>query len=167
MLKVPHHRADAPIVFIHPQDDAWDHDKVAADLKDAEDHPLQLYWGGHTRYDLTPAVQAYLKPDSKPTKFFLRRLKWDEWLECKSAWERAILQRDGRPVAAYTEACRLGLQKIENGFEIGDREVSGRLSYRDMQKLQDMSVAGMELILDVGQAVYQASMPLTEAEKKA
>lgn len=167
MLRPPQHRADAPIVFIHPSDDAWDHDRVKVDLADAVDHPLQLYWGGHTRYDLTPDVMAYLKPDGKPTKFYLRRLKWDEWLECKASWERAILNRESRPTSAYTHACRIGLVKIENGFEVSDRDASGAVSYRDMQKLQDLSGPGNEIILDVGQAVYQASMPLTEAEKKA
>ena len=165
MLRPPTHRADAPIVYVHPSDDAWDQDRIKADLADKTDHPLQQYWGGYTRYDLTPAVQAYFKPDARPTKFYLRRLKWDEWMRCKGMWERSVVSGDPRPVEAFVEACRLGLVRIDNGPEIDP--AGGRLSDRDMQRIQDLSTDRYEMILDVGQAAYQASMPLSEAEKKA
>lgn len=165
MLRPPTHRADAPIVFIHPHDDAWDHERIDRDLKDAVDHPMQLYFGGHTRYDLTAEVISYLKSGARPTKFFLRRLHWDEWLKCKAMWERSVMARDPRAVDAYVEACRLGLTKIEDGPELHDS--TGSVSYRDMQRLQDLSTRNYDLVLDIGQAVYQASMPLSAAEKKA
>lgn len=167
MLRPPQHRADAPVVFIHPCDDAWDHARIESELKDADDdHTLKRYWGGHSRYDLTPDVQAYLKPDGRPTKFYLRRLPWKAWNEAQGMWERAVLRGDNRPVEAYEHACQRGLERID-GVELMDPTDHTGVSDRDMQRLHDLSTDKYNLILDIGQAVYQASMPMSEAEKKA
>ena len=165
MLRPPQHRADAPIVFIHPADEAWDQDRINQDCKDKPDHPVQQYFGGHTRYDLTPQVIEYLKPDSQPTKFYLRRLDWEKWGVCRSKWETSIVRGEPRQRDAYVYACTWGLERVE-GIELNIDPLRG-LQWQDKQKLYELSTDDIELLYDVGLAVYQASLPLSEAEKKA
>lgn len=168
MLKLPQHRADAPIVFVHPSDEAWDQEKIGKELGDEaeDDHPIRLYWGGFTRYDLNPKVQSYLRTDGNPTRFHLRRLSWEQWLEAQSMFERSVVRGDLRPSEAYIYACRYGLKRIENGPVLTD-STEYAISDRDMAKLHQYSTDKYNLILDIGQASYQASMPLGESEKKA
>lgn len=174
--KPPAHRVDAPIIYIHPSDSAWDfsrYDDEKAQLEDPGKHPLSLYFGGWTRYDLSAASelngqlvtpQDYLLPNKEPTKWYLKRLGHEDYYEVRSmamsAW-----QKDQLPSQAYLKAAQIGIKKVENFPEelVGP---PGALTKRDMEKLFEYRTASFDLVIDIGSAVYAASMPLTDAEKK-
>lgn len=167
MLRPPQHRIDAPIVFVHHIDDAWDRSKIDRDCTVItgdgvkvlpELNPLAQYRGGFTRYDLNASVQEYLRASATPTRFVLRRLAWDEYQACRQQID------SGRRRDAYAYACQTGLTKIEAGaFDLEGKSPT----WQEMQKLHDMSPLGVDLVHDIGQAVFQASLPMSEAEKKA
>ena len=92
LKRPPQHRADAPIVYVHPRDKAWDHDRITREQaemkqagKDATKHPAAQYMGGHTRYDLDAELtygnevarpRAWLEETKLPTKWYFNRFTW-------------------------------------------------------------------------------------------
>jgi hypothetical protein len=180
-FRPPQHRADAPIVYIHPKDSAWDTDRYEAEVEQMKeagenpaDHPLGQYLGGHTRYDLDApskvlgaetSARAYLKPDSAPTKFYLRRLSPADYYELRGTWEIELQRQTMRPRQSYYKAAINGLDKIENGPELEGGN-GRRLTTKDVSALYDSCEGLEDLLLDIGEAVFVASMPLSVAEKK-
>lgn len=183
MLKrPPQHRVDAPIVFVHPVDPAWDRERVAAEQaemrtagEDPKNHPYARYHGGWTRYDLdAPATvlgrvttaREYLDEAQQPTMWYLRRLSGAQWNEIHPLWQKAT--RASEPAtSAFLRACMIGIVKVENGPSLD--MPGGRLSAEDFEQLHRLGHAQdppIELPMDLGEAVYQASMPLTESEGK-
>lgn len=174
MLRPPQHRVDAPIVFVHPSDPAWDKERVDKEMTELGDraqyHPVVRYLGGWTRYNIdapgtladgsVTTAREYLDESKQPTVFKLRRLTFDEWYEVEPLVEKARRSLES-PFAGYIKACRFGLESIENGPAL---EMPGRrCSHADMTKLY---ATRQDLPYDIGEAVYQASMPLTESEGK-
>ena len=185
----PEHAADADPLFIHPDDDAWDFErldreraalidehKAAKRVGPAPSHPWDDYQSGATRYDIEAtgtigstmvSVREYLLPEKAPTVFHLRRVSGKMW-----ARSAAAMAGVGGSVDQLWELCRWGLVKVTDGmedlpdarWEIRGGEGGTPLTERDMQALFD---AGHDaLVLKLGWAVYHCSAPLTEAEGK-
>jgi hypothetical protein len=183
MLKrPPQHRVDAPIIFVHPSDGAWDHERVRdeqarmAELgEDPKRHPYAQYQGGWTRYDLgatatvlgqVVCVRDYLDESKQPTFWYLRRLNAAQWYEVQPVWLKAAAGRE-HPTHAYTKAFFMGLHRVENGPMLS--MPGGHPSAQDFDLVWETGRAQdepIELPLDIGCAVYTASMPLTESEGK-
>lgn len=180
LKRPPNHRIDAPIIFVHDSDSAWDNERVVAEQKrlreaglDPKMHPVARYQGGFTRYDLSAdtvlfgasvTVADYLDDSKQPTKWTLRRLEVGQWYEIHPSWQRA--HRNGeKPFAAFIRSAIVGVVKVENGPTL--ELANGRLTDNDLIRLHDLGQAiDVDVIYDLGQAVYQASMPLVEAERR-
>lgn len=168
----PAHRADAPIMFVHGDDPAWDRDRVHKEQEAlgelAKSHPVARYMGGWTRYDLDArgtladgtitAPRDYIDDSKQPTLWKLRRLSWDQWYEIHPMVEKAWRNNE-RPYAAYLKACHYGVERVENGPTL--ELTAGRLSATDISTLHEWGQSNsIDLIFSLGEAVYQASMPL-------
>lgn len=164
-FRPPTHRVDAPIVFIHPADEAWDQDKIAESEKEhGEDCPYLRYVAGKTRYDASD-VQHLLKGD--PVEFHGKRLGVVQHNEVQSLADREGFQQAWTTRGAYMQAARYGLHAVkQGGVEVIDLGSPGSLTTVDLEKLRDCSDLGIELIRDIGRAFYIASQPLRDDEKK-
>ena len=174
MLRPPTHRADAPIVYVHPSDSAWDHDRIRRELaeykaagKPESTHPVMRYRNGHTRFDIE-GVNGYLGADA--TRWYFKRIAALEWQDIEGLHE-AQIARGSRPRSAYLRALNLSLLRVENGpplvgepgrWEVEDIERIAALSFFDEEERRTVDV-----LFDLGEAAYVASMPLSKAEKKA
>ncbi len=173
LKKPPRHRIDAPITFVHPADEAWDQDKVTKSQEEhGEDCPFLRYCKGETRFDLSATmehgrVDEFFLAEASPIEFRLMRLGVLEYNDVQSTKERELLQ--GKPIAraAFLMACRFGLKSVEqDGRKIVDLDSPEDLSVADLQKLADLTSVGSDLPILIGQAVYLASQPLRDDEKK-
>lgn len=174
MLRPPTHRADAPIVYVHPTDPAWDKDRIDRELKALRDdgkpesqHPVLRYQGGFTRYDVD-AIADYLGSDA--TKFYFKRIGLFDWQQIETLRDMDIA-KGAKPRVAYWRALSVSLLKVESGptlvGEAGsylpeDFERIAALNYYD-----EGASRVVDVFFDVGEAAYQASMPLSKGEKKA
>jgi hypothetical protein len=171
-FRPPTNRVDSPIVFVHPADDAWDTDAVVKSTEEhGEDSPFSQYHSGATRYDLQAmgahgAAGDMLGPGA--TEYHLRRLSMLELNEVQGLMEREFAQQFPIPRSAYLQACRYGLVAIKSDgrdvMELNRR--GGSLSVDDVDTLAECTELGPSLIMHLGQAVYLASQPLRDAEKK-
>lgn len=181
MLKrPPPNRVDAPIVFVHPDDPAWDKERIDAEMEALgprqHEHPIVRYIGGWTRYDLDAqttyegkvvTAREYLDETKQPTMWTLRRLTHEEWYEVRPMVDRSYQLGELRQVQAFVRACGYGLKKVDNGPDL--ELPGGRPSRKDMALLHEMGQVQnppVDLIYAIGEAVFQASMPLTETEGK-
>ena len=177
----PSHRVDAPIVFVHPSDPAWDKERVEAEqaqMDAPEMHPVARYQNGWGRFDLSAEYTVlgqphcaldYLDESKQPTRWKLRRLTALEWYEVHPLWQKAIA-RGELPYDAFLRACAIGLEKAEPDLGVELKRPGGRLSASDVQLLHDMGQEqspAIDLVFDIGSAVYTASLPLTDSEKKS
>ncbi|MGH1451190.1 MAG: hypothetical protein ACRBBM_17435 [Pseudomonadaceae bacterium] len=156
---------DAPIVFIHPADSAWDKDAVAASEKEhGKDCPFLRYHSGDTRFDASE-VQALLK--GRPIEFHLSRLSALQLNEVQSLIERDHVQSAYMYRTAYWLAERYGLIAIKQGGDtLIELRSPGNLTIADNELLVESFDIGIDLIRHIGQAVYLASQPLRDDEKK-
>ena len=170
MLRPPTHRADAPIVYVHPSDPAWNKERIDRELREYREaekpestHPVLRYRGGFTRYDVA-AVADYLAPDA--TRFYLKRIGAYDWQEIES-----LRESSPSPRKAFLRALALSLTRIENGptlvgeagaIQVEDLERIAALSFFDEEEQRSVDV-----LYDLARAAYTASMPLSKAEKKA
>jgi hypothetical protein len=179
-LRPPQHRIDAPIRFIHPSDTAWDRerwDREKDEMRkaglDPSDHPVDRYLGGFTRYDpdaeatvngAVVTVNEYIDDAKQPTVWHLKRLTILQWYDVQPMWERDV--RAGQsPKKAYVHAATIGVAKVDNGPTLD--LTGGKLTTSDLEKLREIgSGIGDDLIVAIGEAVYQASMPLREDERR-
>jgi hypothetical protein len=173
-LQPPQYRADAPIVFVHESDGAWDRARIIAEREkmlergiDPKYHPVSRYLGGWTRYNLdAPATlfdeattaRAYLIESERPTLWKLRRLGREDWYEVQPMWEASRARGEPRPMKCYQRCCELGLVGVENGPAL--ELPGGRPNRSDLDRL---FAIGHDMPFDIGCAVYQASMPLDVA----
>lgn len=163
--KPPRHRIDAPIVYIHPADEAWDTEAIA---KSEEEHGRECPWiryhSGATRFDATE-VQRFLT--GSPTEFHLRRLSTLQLIEVQTMVDREYGQACYTLRTAYLLALRYGLTAVkQGGMPFVDLTSPGNLSNSDVETLAQISDIGISLLRSIGEAVYLASQPLSEDEKK-
>lgn len=163
--KPPKHRVDAPIVYIHPADEAWDTDAVNASFEEhGKDCPHFRYHSGETRFDASE-VQGLLK--GQPVEYHLTRLSALQLNEVQSLMERDHAQSGYMYRTAYLQAARYGLAEIkQGGQELIALHMPGNLSAVDIEMLAGATDIGIDLIRLIGQASYQASQPLRDDEKK-
>lgn len=156
-------------------DDAWDHERIEAggrELKDGEEHPVERYWAGLTRFDIDAphtlggvvvTARQYLRDDATPTVARLRRVSGVEREKALSVWEDLPRRED-----AIWRLCKLGVVEVTEGFD-GARwpfrgGVAGQsLLDEDVQMLYD---AHRLLPTLLGVAVLAAAAPLSEDEGK-
>ncbi len=164
-FRKPDHRIDAPIIFVHPADEAWDTEALNKSFKEhGKDCPWLVYCTGQSRFDLGP-VQHFLK--GSPVEFHGRRLDAIELNEITALWEREAVQGFPRARASVLKSLRLCLTKVErDGTSLVDLERPGDLTNADVQTLTDSFDEGIEVLRLVGNAFFQASKPLSDAEKK-
>jgi hypothetical protein len=173
-LRPPQYRADASGFLVHESDDAWDRERIAAEREkmlaaglETKHHPVARYLGGWTRYDLdadatlfdqSVRVREYLDESKKPTIWKLRRLGREEWYEVQALFEGSRARGEPRPIRCNARCCELGLAGVENGPTL--ELTGGRPTRGDLDRIFAIS---QDLQLDIGQAVYQFSMPLDVA----
>jgi hypothetical protein len=170
-LRPPQHRVDGDIVYVHPQDPAWNDEArqvFNANVEGFETHPVWLYGTGQTRYHLdavlhhkdgTARASDWLDI-KEATKFRLRRMSVRHF----SRVHPRML--DPNDMEARVDACRYGLEEVDGP---GAPRLMGReeLTERDVETLGKMSDLGDALVWAIGSAAHTASLPLTDAEKKA
>lgn len=166
----PQHRVDSEIIFIHRDDDAWDHSRIETEKaelvqsgKSADEHPVERYWSGATRYDLgaadtvlgsAVAPRDYLGDGA--TRWKLRRLSRDEWRRV-----RDMISSEGSTQA-------FGFAFKRSVMDVSGEPALGRIGL-DLSPSEDQRLAdtfGDGVCAEVSIAVYKASEPLSEAEKK-
>jgi hypothetical protein len=163
---VPTHSLDAPIVVVMRDDDAWDVDRIDAEkseLRNPQEHPIERYFLGQTRYDIRP-VSHYLKDGVQPTRFNMRRLTLNEWQHVENV-------RASNDHIAYSLALAYALESVD--MPVGDDPIrlegpkskDRRLSQDDLELLD---ARGFRPYLPhLAMAAWRASLDLTELEKKA
>lgn len=153
LKRPPQHRVDAKPIFVHNSDDAWKNERIDQEIEKLEakekglgdTHPVMIYRSGETRYDLS-LVLPFLDTD-KAWQFELRPLSMEDFAEVRDMIDRFGTWR------GYLRAAEIGLLKI-----------SGHNAPSDLSECSEIDVL---LPNAVGQAVFVASLPLTEPEKKA
>lgn len=177
----PQHSVTAPIRFISRSDPAWDRERWETELADErlkpeehDNHPIVQYFSGDTRYDLDAAgtvyeydgegakvptprrPRDYLKPDSRPLTWHLRRLKMTQQAAIEDA------PKHSADLLGFT----LGTTKLENGPDglevVG---AAGPLGNAVVDAVADRF--GAEMVYEVGRAAIKASRAPTPAEKKS
>jgi hypothetical protein len=122
-----------------------------------EGHPVRLYQNGSTRSDLNAPVrwggEDRLVTEwitGQPTRFILRRLRWDAYMECQALHLHS-------PVRCYVRACQLGLVDVENmPAVVIDRNRTER-SDDEMESLHRQNAV---LSVRIGKAALAAAAPL-------
>lgn len=168
LKRPPQHRSDADPVFVHSDDDAWDHERIKVECAKMREeglspsrHPVNVYHSGESRYDLGAAYDVlgtlhsaaeYLGPTA--VRFTLRRLSTPELYRVTDMGPTTALGR--------LYACRIGLASVEGPGPKVKREEWG-LTEESLDALREW---GVWLPMAVGAAVYVASQPLTDSEKK-
>lgn len=127
-----------------------------------DDHPLNVYWRGESRYDLKAEGLLLGKPvkireyfsAAEPTIFTLRRLSFQEWNRiCE-------IEQPVRRLHAFALA---GVAAIHGPGVSVDVKEHEQLPDAWMQALFDTDHS---IGLDLGSAVAAFNRPLTESEKK-
>lgn len=168
---IPQHAPDAAIIYVPEDDDAWDtarleseRARMAAAGESPDLHPVTRYQSGQTRFDIDAPGQVlgqvvtprqYLDESRRPWRFRLRRLGPQEYDDVQALIEKG----DARH--AFSLACRVGLDSVENAPVTLQGGAGRPLSQSDVQWLHDQG-----LRRGIGAAVWLASVPLTDAEKK-
>ena len=149
----PRHRADAKAIFVLSMDEAWDKEKIDAEVRALEEqkdglgqtHPVVQYHAGATRYDITHAL-PYLD-SHKAWQFEVRPLTMTEFAEVQDLLDRFGENR------AFTRAAQMAFIKS-----------SGMGAPSDLSACFGVSV---QLPVAIGSAAYVASHPaLLDTEKK-
>ena len=164
---------DAKATFIYPDDPAWDADRIEREsAENEEEHPLAAYWRGDTRYDLharTPyageEVSAGDYITGEPDRYHLRRLSVDQIAEVGDLLAREWT-REGEHASLQTvwvKCARFGLSGIDSRA-VQYEARGGRVTEGCMRSLFDHG--SMPLIVAIGQAAWNLSKPITEAEGK-
>lgn len=181
-LRPPQHRIDAPGVYVHAAESAWDEERIIREQTEMEergdsasDHPVARYLGGWTRYDLDASetlgdqvvtVREYLDMAKSPAMWKLQRLSVTDHYDVQGLWEQEV--RSGtRPFKAYLRACAVGLLGVENGPELAGAGKGKTLTISDLDKLHTLSPQAPELPIDIGMAIHNFSASLRDDEKKA
>jgi len=168
-MGLPVHRIDGDMLFVSEKDDAWDHEKIRQDRSAAEDGEQTAWdrwYSGATRFDSRTFPKEYLKDGADPVYWHMRRLPWQAVTQIQDQVSSVLMK-----TRALVEAFAHGLKRADGLKLHGGQDVDWpgnhdgkHLSNADVQLLVD--VLGIDVVLDVGRAVFLASMPLNEDEKK-
>ena len=163
LKRPPQHRVDARPVYIHPEDDAWDHDRIKreCDALEAESdgasqqHPVALYISGTTRGDLkapasykgTACTAADYVKLGDAWQFHFARLRSADFARVQG------LMGDSTQSAMALELCaRLAFQHAEGP------EIYGTID--------EMHANDPNLVYQMAEFAYMAAYPLRDDEKK-
>lgn len=164
MALPPIHRLDAPMVYVFPDDGAWDDERYKQEIADmsAEDklaHPLTRYVQGETRWDIAP-VEEYLRPEGNPARFYLRRMTLQQWGRARDLAYRGELSLAG------FYALQHGLIRVDGVPGLQHMDSSTKpFSEQDVSKIAE--IVGFERAISVGDAIIKGNSEITEPEKKA
>ena len=169
LKRPPQHRVDAEPVYVDEQDSAWDIERIKRECAEMRRegqspsrHPVAVYHRGESRFDLGAAYSVlgvprtaadYLGPDA--TRFVLRRLSHSELYRMTDMGSTSALGR--------LYGCRVGLVRVEGDGPKVQRDDYGVTD----ESLDNVFAWGAALPAKIGLAVFLASQPLTEDEKKA
>jgi hypothetical protein len=170
----PEHAADAVPLYIASIDDALDNDRIKRERKalaKGEEHCVDRYYEGTTRYDLDAphtvggsvvTMRGYIRDGGTPTVFKLRRVS-----SMIRDQVSAVAEDRAAFVAGLYKLARHGVTEIADGFEGPAWPLEGGsgglpLTEADMQTLYD---ADQSLPQHVGLAVLNASRSLSDDEK--
>lgn len=148
-------------------------------------HPWARFPSGHSRFDLSApdmgprgpvsSVREYLKPDAKPTGFWLRRLSLALRAEIDLDREDVIgrLRRgeDVSPacqVARWTKIVRYGVRKITSGDDVlwEARDAAETVPAEWLEQIGDLEGGAAMHLMQLAAAVEQYNAPLSESEGK-
>jgi len=151
-LRPPQHTPDDEALYISKRDPAWDFEKIEAEregLREEESHPLDIWYGGATRYSLEAKITCpaprraatigeYLRPGEEATRFVIRPLG-------ARLRQRVTTMVAGDNPGWVFEAVKAGLVEIRQGEEVIDvtdtEETLNMLDAVDVRLLQDIAVA--------------------------
>jgi len=134
------------------------------DLIDVGEHPYFRYQRGDTRFDLDAqipwrgkplAASDYLRDDEEPTRFILRRFRWDTY--------HRVAGLVGKGSEANLRSCRYGLAEVEGCPDLKVDPDAVERSDEEMQRFHEFDPS---LAVRIGSAAWIASQPLRESEKK-
>lgn len=162
---------DHEIAVTSAKRDGLDPPSEADEADDAADgHPYLQYMSGLTRWDLTDNdLGPYLDFEGHPEIWTIRRLSFELRTEV------GYLLRAGRDEEANWKAFYNGVMALEGTQDDEGQKLAGvvkdlkakRPPGKQADKLRTAVAAyAMAVVHDVGMAVYQGSMDLTEAEGK-
>jgi hypothetical protein len=165
----PDYAIDSPAVYIPPDDEAWDLERVDREIDEemypAGHHPVQDYLTGRTRFKLD-AVEEYLDRGKNPEEWTLtRELPTDQYYRVQ-ALVRANSEDNPTWSDAMVLACKHGVVDVSPESvrrEIGFSRTRGVLTEKCMLGIRRI---GRDLVESLGYAVYAAGQPLTEPESK-
>lgn len=179
-IRPPQHRIDATPKLIPRASAAWDHDRIAREKKElgdnADQHPVEQYFAGSTRYDLDASIKTeagvctmhdYLtgEPD---VVFVLRRPKVRQMGTLYPLCQRDVA-RDGQiSMATYFDVAAIGLAGIEgaDGWEY-EQTPAGFATEETLQQIYDWDGDGsLGALTQLGGAILELGAPLGRAEKK-
>ncbi len=159
-------------IYIPAEDPAWDDDLVEADkerMKEAgespEEHPVQVYWMGQSRYDITAklpvcgepkSVADYLKSDVAHTEFEILPLKVRDY----------AMAQDLRESSKSNQGWLFCIEHGLNG--VGELPIDTRGDGKRRRVTADglETLGRMGLTYELGLAIYLLSAPVSDAEKK-
>lgn len=133
--------------------------------------PFLRYHAGETRFDLGARDEhgAVAEAVGKgAVEYHLRRLSPLELNEVQGLMEREFAQGYPNPRGAYLLAARYGLVAVKaDGRDVVEVERrNGAVTDECVEMLAECTELGFNLLIHIGQAVYAASQPLRDDEKK-
>jgi hypothetical protein len=166
------HNIDAPMVFVYRFDEAWDMDRINAELaacgtegspwQSTEDHPWERYTSGRARCDIG-TVREYLRADKPATEFVLRRVKLPDWHSIHSLADSGKLHEAAALAIAY------GLDTVKgDGAEVlaklGRKKQEHPIDDEHVNNLRHM--VGKHVWLSLGFSIISCNSAMTEEEKR-
>jgi hypothetical protein len=175
-MKPPQHAIDSSPVLVLPTDPAWDHDRIDAEIAEAEDpesHPWVLYQNGESRYDLTAkfswaggeaSAKEYLGDGA--VMFHLRRHRLAHMAEVQDAMDREF-KTDGASalLGVWLKSAGYGIKEITGCDDLAFTPGPGSVPEKVLREIMDHH-GGLPAITKIGAACWNISRPLSESEKK-
>jgi hypothetical protein len=125
------------------------------------EHPIRVYASGDSRFDIS-TVSAYLLPNVRPARFYLKRFGLRAWTEIVD------LVSQGKTGEGLMLALRHGLEKIDieglEGFKLQRIKASNTISEDSLNELRHL-IGEHEFVMACW-AAYNANRGLQPAEKK-
>lgn len=174
-LRVPNHRVDAPGVYILPHDDAWNHERVAAELAElvelalrkAKDEAIEVFARQHRKGadELTPEERETAAGSVVLTEVEAEaardRHPWRRYTNGETRFDLAALDQGPRGQVLITEYFKDGVHPTEFhlrrvGFERRAR-LDPYLERDPVRRWAGWLRAGIERITCGGEVLWSAS----------